>query len=85
MSDLMKEILQAGALQKMMKAELMRSQSFEDFMNWLQSADRKAEDIRNMINDNGMRKEAAEIIRKFREWYADNPERFAFDKSTCPV
>jgi hypothetical protein len=85
MSELMKEILQAGALQKMMKAELMRSESFEDFMTWLQSSDRKAEDIRNLINNNGMRPEASEIIRKFREWYEGNPERFNLDKRTCPV
>lgn len=81
----LQEVLLAGALHKMLKAELMRSKSFDDFMQWLQSEDRKAEDVRDLINKTETRKEAAEIIRKFREWYADNPERFAFDKATCPV
>lgn len=72
-------------LETVLRGELFRSKSYEDFVEWLNSADRKAEDIRNMIHAEKLNKEAREIMARYRGHYAGKPDVFKRDKKAVPV
>jgi len=72
-------------LETTLRGELFRSKSYEDFVEWLNSADRKAEDIRNMIHAEKLNAKAREIMARYRQHYAGKPDVFKRDKKTVPV
>jgi len=81
----MKEILENYGLASLLRGELFRSESFEDFITWINGNDRKAQDVRNLIVKYELQALAKKIIAGFRRNYAGKPETFALDKETCPV
>jgi len=72
-------------LETTLRGELFRSKSYEDFVEWLKSEDRKAEDLRNMIHREGLNKQAREIMARYRGHYAGKPDMFRKDKKHVPV
>lgn len=72
-------------LETTIRKELFRSDSFAAFLDWMKSNDRAAIDFREVVEKNGLRKQAGKIVRRYRGYYENNQARFELDKREVPV
>ena len=70
-----------AALPFVLEGHLWRSANWADFMTWLKSDDRSAEDLRGIIADYGLRDMAREWVSKRRALYENDDDHFEKDKA----
>ena len=68
------------ALPLLLEGQLWRSESFADFLTWLKSDDRCAQDLRRSITEYGLNEKARAWVTTRRRIYEANPAQFKKDR-----
>lgn len=74
------KVLESGALAVMLRWEMFKHGSFEEFYEWLGGDDLAAVQLREVIVKGGCRPLAAKIVSRLRGFYAGEQGRFDLDR-----